>query len=309
MSIRSFFLTVLILMAASLPARGFELQTLRIADNVYALVGGLSMRSYDNHALNSTSGFIVTPEGVVLIDPGASAKGAALIERTIGAVTAKPVRWVINSGAQDHRWLGNGYFASRGARIIALARTVKEQKLRAAIHLARLTPILKDRLDGTEPVTAPEPLPGDRATLELGGRKLELIWPGPAHFAGDAVIWLADQRILFTGDLVFLERMLGVLPFSNAPKWLQSFQIVEQLQPEKIVPGHGHPGSLEDARRDTEAYLKWLVGHVRPEVENWTPLEEVVEKLKDAPFKFLRNYDLLHKMNVNRTYLQIEAGG
>ena len=76
-------------------------------------------------------GFVVTSEGVALIDSGASAQGAGLIEERIARVTDHPVRWVINTGSQDHRWLGNAYFADRGAEIIALERTVATQKSQA----------------------------------------------------------------------------------------------------------------------------------------------------------------------------------
>lgn len=45
--------------------------------------------------------------------------GAQRLEKAIAEVTDKPVKWVINTGSQDHRWLGNDYFASKGAEIIA----------------------------------------------------------------------------------------------------------------------------------------------------------------------------------------------
>lgn len=75
-----------------------------------------------------------------------------------------------------------------------------------------------------------------------------------------------------------------------------------------ITPGRGKPGNLDDARTDTGGYLNWLIAKVIPEVENRTFLDEAVEKLKKEPFRHLKNYELLHSMNVNRTYLQIEAG-
>lgn len=306
--LRSGVLALLLMVINMTSLQAFELQTVKISDNVYALIGGKSLRTYENHALNSTSGFIIGNDGVILIDPGASSVGAALIEQTIHRTTQKPVKWVINSGAQDHRWLGNGYFAAKGAEIIALRRTVESQKQRAGDHMTSLQFILKDRLKGTEPVFAPRPLPGDHEKIERGGVKLEIIWPGHAHFAGDAVIWLPEQNILFTGDLVFLERMLGVLPFSNAASWARALDILHKLKPRILIPGHGGPGSVADAQRDTGAYLNWLIENIRPEAENWTPLEEVEKKFADAPFKFLLNYDLIHKKNVIRTYLQLEAG-
>ena len=107
------------------------LEPVKVADGLYALVGPLGQRDAANAGDNATFGAIVTPEGVILIDSGAGDAGAELISRALRSVTDKPVRWVINTGSQDHRWLGNAWFAARGARIIALQTTVKVEQAQA----------------------------------------------------------------------------------------------------------------------------------------------------------------------------------
>ena len=114
----------LVLVAATLPflaqaAMAEDLEIQPVVENVYALVGTLQQRNPENFGNNATFGVIVTPEGVVLVDAGASWKGAAQIDTTIDQITDQPVKYVINTGGQDHRWLGNGYFRESGARIIA----------------------------------------------------------------------------------------------------------------------------------------------------------------------------------------------
>ena len=71
-----------------------------VVDKVYAIVGPLGQRSMANAGLNANYGFIVTEQGVILIDSGASAHGAALLEKAIAQVTPQPVRWVLNTGSQ-----------------------------------------------------------------------------------------------------------------------------------------------------------------------------------------------------------------
>ena len=104
-----------------------------VVDNVYAIVGPLGQRSTENDGLNANFGFVVTGEGVILIDSGASRLGAEKLAAAIRAVTDKPVRWVINTGSQDHRWLGNDYFAGEGAEVIAMARTAATQAMGMSI--------------------------------------------------------------------------------------------------------------------------------------------------------------------------------
>ena len=115
---KRFIVLLALFIVAIPPALAYELQSREVIHNVYALVGSLEERTYENQALNATFGFVVTKNGVVLIDSGASAAGARIIEAAIHRVTSKPVRWVINTGSQDHRWLGNDYFAKQGAEIM-----------------------------------------------------------------------------------------------------------------------------------------------------------------------------------------------
>ncbi|MFP4062606.1 MAG: hypothetical protein ACLFS2_07410, partial [Halochromatium sp.] len=68
--------------------------------------------------------------------------------------------------------------------------------------------------------------------------------------------------VLFAGDLVYLERILGVWPHSAMPDWRETFHALEALQPRVIVPGHGQPADLATARRETGDYLDWLVEQV-----------------------------------------------
>jgi len=235
--------------------------------------------------------------------------GAERIARAVGSATDQPIRWVINTGSQDHRWLGNGYFAEQGAKIIALQRTVETQKGYADQHLANLRRVLGERLAGTEPVTAAAPLAGDQAHLNLGGVDLELTFLGNAHFPGDAVLWLPQQRVLFTGDLVYTDRLLGVLPSSQVRSWHAAFERMKTLKPAVIVPGHGSVGDLAKAQRDTGDYLDWLIEHVGAAQADWESLDEVVGRLSDAPqFSRLANFHTLHRSNINRAYLEFEQG-
>ena len=84
------------LLSASAHAAALKVE--QVTENVYAIVGPFEQRNARNLANNSTHGFVVTSEGVLLVDPGGSYKGAAAIEKAIRTITDKPVKIVINSG-------------------------------------------------------------------------------------------------------------------------------------------------------------------------------------------------------------------
>jgi len=237
---------LLLLLGASLSTgsvMAFELHVEPVAEGVYALVGEIGPRKPENHGLNNTLGFVVTPEGVVLVGSGTTEPAARMIEAAVAKVTAQPVRWVVNIGVQDHHWMGNRHFKRLGARVIALKRTVDNQKQVVDNHLRRLRQVLGDEEAGSlPPEWAAEPLPGERVEFELGGKRFELLWPGGGHFPGDAVLWMPDQRVVFAGDYIFHDRMLGIQPESQLLNWQRSFRRIEALEPLPGVPGHG-PGA------------------------------------------------------------------
>jgi glyoxylase-like metal-dependent hydrolase (beta-lactamase superfamily II) len=94
----------------SLTPESAGLKVEALGNGVYAVIGSTGGRTYENAGMNANFGFIDTPDGVILIDSGASSAGAALLDALVHRATGHAVRWVVNTGSQDHRWLGNGYF-------------------------------------------------------------------------------------------------------------------------------------------------------------------------------------------------------
>ena len=278
----------------------------KVVDNVYAIVGPLGQRSTENDGLNANFGFVVTPRGVILIDSGASRLGAEKIAAAIRKVTDKPVRWVLNTGSQDHRWLGNDTFAGKGAEVIALARTAATQAEYATQHIDGMKRFLGERMQGTQPLPAPKSLP-DAGTLELGGETLTLAYTD-AHFPGDAWVWLPKHGVLFSGDLVYVDRLLGVLPWSSVKNGQQAFKALAALKPARIVPGHGRVCDLAQAQRETGDYYNFLADKVGAAAREMEPLAETLDRYSDLPaFRHLDNYDGLHRGNMSRAFTQFES--
>lgn len=299
----------LLLLALCLPlaARAYTPKAEQVVDNVYAIIGPLGQRSPENDGLNANYGFIVTPAGVILIDSGASRLGAMKLEAAVRAVTDRPIRWVINTGGQDHRWLGNDHFASQGAQVIALARTAATQAEHAARQLEALKTFLGERLEGTRPLPAPHTLAGDAVTLELGGETLVLRYTD-AHYPGDAWVWLPRRNVVFTGDLVYVDRLMGILPWSSVTAGQRAFRALEALNPRHIVPGHGRVTDLAQARRESGDYYDFMIDRIGTAAREMEPLAEVLDRYAElSAFRHLQNYDELHRGNMNRVFVQFES--
>jgi glyoxylase-like metal-dependent hydrolase (beta-lactamase superfamily II) len=280
------------------------LQIQKVDDNVYALVGELSQRSKENFGNNSTHGVIITDEGVILIDSGASYLGAKQIHQAIQKLTNKPIKIVINTGGQDHRWLGNDYFSKLGARIISSSKAKSDQKNRVDQEINRLSSLIGESLKNTTPVFASE-IFDNKKIIELGNVKLELYHFGSAHTLGDIFVWMPDTKIMFTGDIVFNNRMLGIGPAKNFKSWIKVFEKMASFKPVHIVPGHGKPSNLTVSTKDTYQYLIFLQNQVAQVLDNDGGMLDAI-KIDQSSFNYLKNHESIAGKNVQSVFEQME---
>ena len=298
---------LLALAALPLAVAAAEVRFEPVADGVYAAIGETGPRTPANGGLNANIGLVVTPAGAVLIDAGPSASVAREIAAAVARVTPQPVRWVIDTGEQDHRWLGNGWFQAQGAEIIAHAEARADMVDRGNDELQALrTEVGAAAMQGTTPVLPTRWIAGGDARLELGGVDFEFRHRGGAHTPGDMLVWLPQRGVLFSGDVVFVDRMLGVLPVSRTRHWLDTFAVIERLRPAVIVPGHGRVTDLATAKADTQAVLLALRAQMQKAVDDGVDLAAAVKSFDATPFLRLRNAAELIPAAASRTYLEIE---
>ena len=299
-------LIVLLLFSSSVLADdGQQLKVVKVADNVWSLVGPLNNRTPENLANNATFGVVVTEKGVVVIDSGGSYEGAKRIHDKIKTLTDQPVKYVISSGGQDHRWFGNSYFKKLGATIISSNAAKKDQAARARDQwIAIETMIGVANVAGTEEQYADITFETDYK-FSLGASDFELYFRGQAHTPGDIFIWLPKQKIMFSGDIVYTERMLGIGSQSNSKNWLKVFEAMAAFKPQYIVPGHGHPVTLQKARQDTYLYLTSLRAAVAKFIDEGGDISDI-GKLDQSSFKYLVNYESLKGRNAQQVFTEME---
>lgn len=296
--------------AVGIPAHAQEVRFERVAEGVYAHIGELGGRTAANQGLNANIGLVLTPGGAVLIDSGATARSAQRIHDAVRQVTSLPVKWVINTGGQDHRWLGNGYFKAQGAQLIAHAQGEADLRNRGNDHVEALRAELGDvagmGVIGTVPTLPDRWITGADERLELGGVRFEFRHRGGAHTPGDMLVWLPRVRVLFSGDVVYVDRLLGVIPVSRTQPWLATFAEIQRLAPARIVPGHGRVTDLAAAQSDTRDYLVALRAHMKKAVDDGQDISAAVKAFDARPWLRLLNAADLMPGNVSRTYRELE---
>jgi glyoxylase-like metal-dependent hydrolase (beta-lactamase superfamily II) len=300
--IRKIGITLVLLSLTFLANATLKVQ--KISQNIYALEGEITQRSEKNFGNNSTHGVIITQDGVILIDSGASYLGAHEIAQTIQSLTDKTVKIVINTGGQDHRWLGNDYFKQRGARIIASKKTRQDQIDRTDYHLNRLGSLIGKSLNGTYPVYADEVFDAQK-NLNFGGMALKLYYAGSAHTVGDIFVHLPSENIIFSGDIVFNDRMLGVGPARDIKSWIQVFEKMASLNPSIIVPGHGKVSDLATASKNTYQYLLFLQQAIAEVLEEDGDLLQA-SKIDQSKYFYLKNHASIAGKNAQWVFEKME---
>ncbi|MDP2020578.1 MAG: MBL fold metallo-hydrolase [Hydrogenophaga sp.] len=287
-------------------AQAVEIVFKPVAPNVYAYVGDTEGRTYENEAINANIGLVVTPAGALLIDSGASFQGAKQIAEAVKKVTPQPIQWVINTGGQDHRWMGNGFFKAQGAEIMAHADAEADMKARGPEHLKANAPVLKEKMDGTEIVLPTRWLKDADTTLDLGGVAVQVVHCQGGHTPGDSMVWLPQSGVVFTGDVVYVDRILGLHPVSKTKTWVASFEALEALNPKVVVPGHGSMTTLAKAQADTGKLLKALRAHMGKAVETGTDMSTAIKSFDARPYQHLKHVEVWLPQIANLTYLEME---
>ena len=120
------------------------------------------------------------------------------------------------------------------------------------------------------------------------------------------MVWLPQSGVIFAGDVVYVDRILGLHPVSKTRNWLRSFEALEALNPRVVVPGHGSVTTLAQAQKDTGMLLRALRAHMGKAVEAGTDIGDAVKGFDAAPFRHLRHVDIWLPQLANRTYLEME---
>jgi glyoxylase-like metal-dependent hydrolase (beta-lactamase superfamily II) len=164
--------------------------------------------------------------------------------------------------------------------------------------------LLGDALEGTAPSYADVSF-DESYRLDLGDLSLEVVHPGPAHTQGDSFVWVADRSTVFAGDIVFVDRLLGLLEDSSISGWPASFEAMAALGPAHVVPGHGRATTLDVARRDTYEYLLNLRARIAALIERGGTIMEA-PKIDQSAFSDLEQFESLAGRNAQAAFQQME---
>jgi len=272
---------------------------------VYSAIGATAPPTYENSGHNNNLSFIITGQGVVVVNGGGAYVLAQALHDEIKQLTDQPVVLVINENGQGHAMLGNSYWVEQDVPIIAHEEAAREFEERGFRILEDMQRLNRDKAEGTFLQGPTETFSTDY-TVELGAYRIEVRYLGPSHSAGDVVVWLPNQDLVIAGDMAFHERMLPIFEDTYILDWLETWDNeFEALEATYVIPGHGHPTNMDQVRRYTKGYLEYLRGQISAHLDAGGGLAEAYY-VDQSPYAHLDTFEELATKNAGRVFEQME---
>ena len=276
-----------------------------VIPNVYSAIGATAPPTYENAGHNNNLSFVITGDGVVVVNGGASARLAAALHDEIKAVTDQQVKLVINENGQGHAMLGNSYWADQGVDILAHSEAIHEVAENGDFILQGMKRYNQDRAEGTRVVNANISFE-DEYIVEMGEVTLNVLHLGPAHGPGDTQVWIPQWSMMIAGDIAFHERMLPIFEDTCTSCWIETWEeAFRPMNPTYVIPGHGHPTNFAQVERYTYDYLVDLRSKVGEHIDDGGDLAGAYY-VDQTRWQMLDTFDELATKNAGRVFEQME---
>lgn len=285
-----------------------RLHATQVADRVWVAQGEAALGSPANRNFISNAGFIVTDDGVVVVDALGSPALANELLAEIKRVTTQPVRYVIVTHYHADHIYGLQSLKAAGAAVIAhnagrayLNSDAAQKRLEAG--RSELAPWIDQN---TYLVPADRWLADEQTQLRVGSFDIVIRHVGPAHSPEDLVVFVPQLGVLFSGDLFFR----GRIPFvgeADSRLWIATLERLIDYKPRVVIPGHGAVSTdpLADLAltRDYLIHLRRAMGEA---AHNMEPFEEAYAHADWSRYEALPLFHAANRKNAYNTYLLME---
>jgi glyoxylase-like metal-dependent hydrolase (beta-lactamase superfamily II) len=280
----------------------------QVSVNTYVIHGPQGVPSVENQSFMNNPAWVVTADGVVVIDPGSSVQAGRMVVAQLRKTTQKPVTHVFNTHVHGDHWLGNQALLEiwPKATIIGHPDMIRQAKDGAgAFWINLMSDMTKGYTDGTR-AEIPTVEAADGQEFKIGGKTFRIHASTDAHSKTDLMIEIVEDRILFTGDNV-LNRQVMNLRDGTFKGVMKATERALALNAKLYVPGHGKSGDRKLVE-EHKAYFDILMPEVRRMYDEGKSDFEMkpvlVEKLK--AYKNWAEWDANLGQQISLAILEVE---
>jgi len=284
-----------------------DMELRQVSEHVW-FVEGIPGTATENQGFISNAGVIVTGAGVVVFDALGTPSLAELLLKKIRAITSEPVVRVIVSHYHADHIYGLQVFEDLDAEILApagAATYLESQNARERLAERQFT--LDPWVNEQTRLVSPSRYLDEGMQFRLGDVDFTVTVVGKAHSDGDLTLYVAPDRVLFSGDTIF-EGRVPFLGDSNTRNWIAVLERMEREQLTALVPGHGGVAARpNEAVSLTHRYLAYLRQQMGAAVSEFIPFSDAYESTDWSEFEDLPAFAEANRRNAYQVYLSMEA--
>jgi glyoxylase-like metal-dependent hydrolase (beta-lactamase superfamily II) len=293
--------------APNYPPVTVEIPVEQVAPHSYYALGAAGMAT-ENEGFISNAGFVVTDAGVVVFDSLGSPSLAWALREKIREITDKAVLKVVVSHYHADHIYGLQVFQDEGAEILAPRGAYEYlESITAAERLDERRFSLDPWVNDDTRLVRPDRLIEDEYRFSLGGVDFQVNYLGSAHSEGDMTLYVVQDRVLYSGDIIFE----GRVPFvgdADTKRWLETLERLETSELAALVPGHGpaadDPVGAVARTREYLAYLRDLMGAAVAEFQDFASAYAAADWSR---FEQLPAFEAANRRNAYQVFLSMEA--
>jgi len=263
---------------------------------------------FQYHHQESNNAWLVTDEGVLVIDTRQHPKRAEELLAAIRKTTDKPIKYVINTHAHGDHYFGNPVFRREGAVFIAHRDTAIMMKTHHGAEMKRRMGYFKQRQfdPGEVQLLLPDMTFDSTLTITLGGRTVDLLYLGPGQNPGDTLVHFPKERVIFSGGPFSKNSWPNPQFTPSMSNWIDLLRKIAAMDVDKYLGGHGDIGGKQDVLNEAQMLADFDAG-MRAAVKKGMSREDILKSVPFEKYKDIRNY---YRMNlfVNSYYHFLTTG-
>lgn len=252
-------------------------------------------------------GFIIGDDCVAIIDSGGSFREGQLLKQALKRHTDKPVCYVINTHVHPDHILGNAAFKESKPVYIGHEKLPAAIESRKAFFERTFSEALGDAFTGAEFITPTRTVSvGKPVMLDLGNRELKLTAFTTAHTDHDLTVLDKNTQTLWTGDLLFIERIPALDGSING--WINTIQALQKLDIRYVIPGHGPAGEKQwqTGLAKQLDYFVTMREQIRAIINDFGTIDEATKSVGQDKKDDWLLFEQYHRRNVTAAFVELE---
>ncbi len=281
----------------------YKLKPQKVSENIWCFFGKTEVPSKENGGFMANSCYIKAKDSYILIDTGANYNFAKQAYEAMQKIEDLKVSTIIITHEHDDHWMGNSFYKDRFNSTIYAPKSINENYNENS--KPRIFEILdKNEMENTKVIKA-DVIVSDEKVINISDKTIKIIPTKlTAHTKDDLIVYLPDEKVIFTGDIIMNQRVTSNRDGSVIGT-LKAIDLINSYDWNTLIAGHG---TITDKKATdfTTKYFTLLKTRVLEAIEAGITADEISKVVTMDDFKDIAMFDELNSRNVFDAFRELE---